>query len=133
KGPMSTYFNYTIRNRLLDMIRKEENERKKTMRIAEESRMKWDSGNRNVSLNRPIVSGYDEELEMKELLRELLDKLPTFLTQNELKWVQGFCIEGLSVKELAEREGVTENAVKSWGRQTRIKLRNRRKGMGFMS
>ncbi len=35
-----------------------------------------------------------------------------------------YVIRGLSIKEIAQLENVTEVAVKSWARETRRKLRN---------
>ena len=123
KGPMSTYFNYTIRNRLIDMIRKEEREREKKVRMLDEAVIKFDSGNRNVRKNMLIQDEWNEAMDRNIMLEEVMDKLPSILTENQMKWVIGFCLGGLTVQELAEREGVSEDAVKSWGREARMKMR----------
>lgn len=123
KGPMSTYFNFTIRNRLIDMIRKEEREQDKKQRLLEEAKTKLGSGNRNVRLDLLVQDEWNEEMDWKVMLEEVLNELPNLLTESQMKWVVGFCIEELTLQELAEREGVSIGAVKSWGREVRIKLR----------
>lgn len=45
------------------------------------------------------------------------------LTPNQWKWVNSYIINGLSQKEIAQREGVTPDAVKSWSREARKRLR----------
>ncbi|TFJ91220.1 sigma-70 family RNA polymerase sigma factor [Lentibacillus salicampi] len=44
QGPMATYFNYTIRNRMIDLIRKQNKEAEKTAHYAQEYRTHIDDG-----------------------------------------------------------------------------------------
>lgn len=52
----------------------------------------------------------------------LLAYCPT-LTEKEKKWVLFFCIESLSIKEIAEKEKVSLSAVKQWRSGALQKLR----------
>ncbi|HLS09749.1 sigma factor-like helix-turn-helix DNA-binding protein [Lentibacillus sp.] len=45
------------------------------------------------------------------------------LSDNQRKWVRYHIIEDMHLKEIAEQEGVTVEAVKSWGKGVRRKLR----------
>ncbi|WP_060678270.1 RNA polymerase sigma factor [Virgibacillus halodenitrificans] len=44
-------------------------------------------------------------------------------SNNQKKWLRFYIGEGMSIKEIAEQEGVSDDAVKSWGRQARKRLR----------
>lgn len=39
-----------------------------------------------------------------------------FLSDNQQKWVKGYCFEGLTMKQIAHRENTTVPAVKNWRR-----------------
>jgi RNA polymerase sigma factor (sigma-70 family) len=61
-----------------------------------------------------IVDPYEEDL---------LLPYSNQLTENQKKWLKYTCLEGLSVKEIAEIEKVSVSAVKSWRAGARRKLR----------
>ncbi|WP_047982621.1 sigma-70 family RNA polymerase sigma factor [Ornithinibacillus contaminans] len=118
KGPMSTYFNYVIRNRLIDMLRKVNRDKENQVKVIQEEMTQIDSGNRNVKTGMPI-----ETIEGIVLADEgVWEELQSLLSSNQMKWVEGRVL-GLSTCEIALREGVSEDAVKSWGREVRRKMR----------
>lgn len=131
KGPMATYFNYTIRNRLIDRIRKEVRIDKNNHRVVQEKQRELNNGNhvRRTELMYPILNHVNLPIDDYKLW----DKLKNELTANQWKWVDYYIINDLSIKEIAKIEGVTEEAVKSWGKQVRKKLRNEdfRKKLGW--
>lgn len=45
------------------------------------------------------------------------------LTENQTKWVLYTCIDGLTVAEIAEKEGVSVSAVKAWRKGAKSKLK----------
>lgn len=53
----------------------------------------------------------------------LLRQIQKNLTQNQMKWFILFVLQDLSVKEIAEKEGVTIDAVKNWARLAKPKIR----------
>ncbi|WP_284139579.1 MULTISPECIES: sigma-70 family RNA polymerase sigma factor [unclassified Virgibacillus] len=122
KGPLATYFNYTIRNRLIDQIRKESRRMEKESIVCEENRKQYDNGNRHrrTEVSYPMIENNGITVNNPELW----DRLKEQLTDNQWKWVSLFIIENMSIKEIAAKEGKTEEAVKSWGKQVRKKLRN---------
>lgn len=123
KGPMTTYFNFIIRNRLIDLIRKTNRTANNDATIMIEQQHRFHHGNYRRYTNQtypiprfsdtPIVDPY------------LWDQLEEDLTENQRKWVQLYVIEDLPIREIAIRENTTEEAVKSWGKQTRKKLRHK--------
>lgn len=118
KGPMATYFNFAIRNRLIDMIRSKSREQKIIEAyIQKESTDKYD-GNRSTTSPAPILS--PEGIEVVDT--ELWNEVRRILTPNQWKWVYHYVLHDLSLKEIAEREGVSVDAVKSWSREARKKL-----------
>ncbi|MFD1037200.1 sigma-70 family RNA polymerase sigma factor [Virgibacillus byunsanensis] len=121
KGPLATYFNFTIRNRLIDMLRKKTREGHHLERIAHEKVCKIDDGNRFGLSKLPVVdpSGITVEDDV------FWDKVKSKLTENQWKWVQFYIIEKMPLGEIAHQESVTTDAVKSWGRQARMKLKDK--------
>ncbi|ASN04527.1 RNA polymerase sigma factor [Virgibacillus necropolis] len=53
----------------------------------------------------------------------LWNQLKPQLTENQRKWLQYYVIENMSVNEIAGQENVSTDAVKSWGRGVRKKLK----------
>lgn len=113
KGPMSTYFNYMIRNRLIDQLRKQ---------------------SRYQSFLKKYPTQYPREiLHLKQLTQGfsnynfdstlLLMNLKSYLTKNQWYWLYYCVIQDMTHKELALKKQTTIDAVKSWGKQARKKLR----------
>ncbi|WP_188455686.1 sigma-70 family RNA polymerase sigma factor [Virgibacillus oceani] len=122
KGPMATYFNYTIRNRLIDKIRKEKHDTKHAADSIVISEAEIDDGN-HLKMNGntyPIV-GYSG-LNGKDPY--LWERLKSELTENQWKWVNLYIMHDMSVKAIADQEETTVDAVKSWGKQVRRKLKD---------
>ncbi|TFJ92127.1 sigma-70 family RNA polymerase sigma factor [Lentibacillus salicampi] len=120
KGPMATYFNYIIRNRMIDLMRKQNKEIEKTMHYAQEHRTHIDDGNyyRSQGLLYPMVQN-GRDVRDAAFWQQVRDQL----SDNQWKWVIFHIIEDKPLKEIAEQEGVTVEAVKSWGKGVRRKLR----------
>ncbi|PAV31591.1 hypothetical protein CIL05_02730 [Virgibacillus profundi] len=122
KGPMATYFNYNIRNRLIDMIRKDNrrNEVQETFII--ENIADFNDGNyiRSSDSSTSITNVSDTVLENQEMWQQLKAQL----TENQWKWVYYHIIDGMTLKDIAFQENKTLEAVKSWGKQVRKKLRD---------
>ncbi|MEC5424815.1 sigma-70 family RNA polymerase sigma factor [Virgibacillus sp. C22-A2] len=131
KGTMATYFNYTIRNRLIDHLRKATKENEAEKKLFDEVVSHADTGNR-VGRNEkplPLVSLTDCLEEDTDLWRNLKSQL----TENQWKWVYFYIIGEQSLKDIAIQENTTAEAVKSWGKQVRSKLRKEefRKKVGW--
>lgn len=119
KGPMATYFNYTIRNRLIDMLRKKTRDEFNLDKVTDKEICVIDNGNRSGRLKLPMVDPSGVEVTDNAFW----ERVKSMLTQNQWKWVQFYIIEGASLKEIAEQEDVSVEAVKSWGREAKKKLK----------
>ena len=119
KGEFGTYLNYTIRYRLLDLLRKKMRTQNKDEKLVEEGKTDLDDGNRHRATEKPLVANKGIELEDTTFWDTVKDEL----NDNQWKWVQYFLIAELSIKEIMEIENVTQDTVKSWGRAARKKLR----------
>ncbi len=119
KGPLATYFNYTIRNRLIDIIRAKAREDNNQQKINKHELCKADNGNSCGTLKLPIIDPAGITIEENTFWQSVKSKL----SENQWKWVQFFIIEGMSIQEIAQQEGVSTDAVKSWGREVRKKLK----------
>ncbi|CDQ38794.1 sigma-70 family RNA polymerase sigma factor [Virgibacillus salexigens] len=121
KGPLATYFNYAIRNRMIDLIRKQTKERENVKAYIEQQKIKTMTGNyyqkgtSNYSVKQMESVHFDEKIFLSEAKK--------VLTEKQWKWLNLFAVQNLTMKEIAEMEGVSIDAVKSWGREARKKLR----------
>nr|WP_276245353.1 sigma-70 family RNA polymerase sigma factor [Virgibacillus profundi] len=107
KGILSTYFNYIIRNRLIDLYRNKTKQKQHEIFTKSE------------------LEALDIHIEkVKEPF--LWKMLQSELTENQWKWVNYRIRLEMSVKEIAEVEHVSIDTVKYWGRQVRQRLRNER-------
>ncbi|WP_099159193.1 RNA polymerase sigma factor [Virgibacillus ndiopensis] len=121
KGPMSTYFNYIIRNRLIDLLRKQTREYNYSKEIILENRTLIDDGN-----HKRLGEAYSPISYVSDhLLNDpyLLPFIKSQLTENQWKWVYYFIIKDKSIKYIATREKTTIDAVKSWGKQVKKKFK----------
>ncbi|MGM0843636.1 MAG: sigma-70 family RNA polymerase sigma factor [Bacillota bacterium] len=107
KGSFSSYAYSYIKGRCLDEMKR---------RILHEER------------NSTPQEGYWELVqdpnEAKPLETELLLSYCTKLNENQTKWVIYTCLDGLTIKEIAEVENVSPSAVKKWRAGAKEKLRN---------
>ncbi|MBU8790000.1 sigma-70 family RNA polymerase sigma factor [Bacilli bacterium] len=119
KGPLATYFNYTIRNRLIDLIRKKTNDEDNEQNYVEKEILTAYDGNKYGDSKMPILdtSGMDMED------GDSWERVFSLLTEKQRKWVYFYIIRDMSLKEIAEQEHVSVEAVKDWGKQARKKLR----------
>lgn len=125
KGPLATYFNYIIRNRMIDLLRKNTREQEIQENYMQEQRTKLEDGHTysKGQVSYPLMKGAEEFPE--EADQDLWNEIREQLTENQWKWVKHFIIDDLPLKEIAAQEGVSVDAVKSWGREARRKLRER--------
>ncbi|MFD2043068.1 sigma-70 family RNA polymerase sigma factor [Ornithinibacillus salinisoli] len=119
KGPMSTYFNYMIKNRMIDLIRTKGRDIEKAEIIIQEETINQDHGNRHAATYLPIVT--PKEITVED--HTIWEQVKEMLTDNQYKWIYYAIIQELPQKEIAEIEGVSVDMVKSWGREARKKLR----------
>ncbi|MYL34325.1 sigma-70 family RNA polymerase sigma factor [Pontibacillus yanchengensis] len=106
KGKLSSYVYFIVRNRLISLLRNKKRKQEHTDEI--------------------IAMSHDEaEVEMEVDIWDsyLVAELKTVLTANQCKWLDGYVLQDLSVKEVAAKENVTIDAVKNWGRKAREKLK----------
>ncbi|WP_404458951.1 sigma-70 family RNA polymerase sigma factor [Oceanobacillus kapialis] len=124
KGTMATYFNYTIRNRLVDLARKQGRENSNQLKAFKEIKKHAVDGNKVIRAegSSNIVS-VTENIDCNE--QKIWDTIKQELTDNQWKWVYYYIIGKMKIKEIAIQEATTEEAVKSWGKQARKKLRNK--------
>ena len=123
KGPLSTYFNYTIRNRMIDLMRKRTREQEKQALCVEEQKTALGDGHSysKGQASYPLMNGTEIALEEPDFW----EAIKTQLSANQWKWVKYSIIDGMKLKEIAEQEDVSVDAVKSWGREARRKLREK--------
>ncbi|GGD28534.1 sigma-70 family RNA polymerase sigma factor [Pontibacillus salipaludis] len=109
KGKLSSYVYFIVRNRLISKMRKDNRMTEKDDQFAllmEEEAVCYDE----LSFN--LIDPY------------VYKEIGRLLTNNQLKWFNGFILREQSLQEIADRENTTLNAVKNWGRLAKEKLRH---------
>ncbi|MYL47143.1 sigma-70 family RNA polymerase sigma factor [Virgibacillus halodenitrificans] len=111
KGPMATYFNYTIRHRLLDELRKQKREQDKQHTLPIHPQQEPHTSHQTAALTDLLLDNH-----------QLCNKLKSYLTEKQWKWLKYAILLDMPYKDIAIQENTTTEAVKSWGRQARKKL-----------
>lgn len=119
KGPMGTYFNYQIRYSLIDMLRKKTSELNNIDKATKTKETDLTNGNHYGTQKYPLPGKTDIDIHNDTFWKFIRSRL----SANQWKWVQYYIIEGMSQAEIAVQENVSIDAVKSWAREARKKLR----------
>lgn len=122
KGPMGTYFNYVIRNRLIDQIRKSERIRTHDEQFISHTEIQLSDGNHKTQISTSSPLPKMERLPLPN--DEIWHSIRSQLTDKQWAWVYYFIIEKWSQKEIANHFDTTVAAVNSWARSVRKKLKN---------
>lgn len=120
KGNVGTFLNYQIRYRLMDLLRKKTRADHRDERACHGESLKINDGNYYCNTGEPIPDPRGIILESDAFWKEVRRDL----SANQWKWVEYFIIADLSIKEIMEIENVSAQAVKSWAREVRRKLRH---------
>ncbi|RDW20761.1 sigma-70 family RNA polymerase sigma factor [Oceanobacillus chungangensis] len=122
KGPLSTYFNFTIRHRLIDLIRKEN----RRLEMEELAPKEEDAAFESDVYHKASLPASSEGNPAEHITNDfyLWQKVKELLTEKQWKWVRFYIIEGMTLREIAEQEGVSIEAVKSWAKEARKRLRS---------
>ncbi|MDC3411833.1 sigma-70 family RNA polymerase sigma factor [Aquibacillus sp. 3ASR75-11] len=105
KGSFSTYLNYSIRNRLIDLLRKNIRQIEKDTLVIDYQISNYESY---------AIDTLEDPLFWEEI--------KSLLTIKQWKWVYYHIILDLPIKAIAQKENTTVDAVKNWGREVRKKL-----------
>lgn len=111
---------YIIRKRLIDMLRKKTREDHNQSKRTHREICEVDNGNRCGETKVPVIDPSGITLPDDAIWKNV----KSMLTENQWKWVQFYIIEGMPLQEIAKQEGVSIDAVKSWRRQARKKLKH---------
>jgi RNA polymerase sigma factor (sigma-70 family) len=120
KGPLSTFFNYNIRNQLIDMLRKKARDQYKDQMFINNGKHLVDHGNRSGHRKNPVIE--TSGIQVKDT--KIWEEVKAALTENQWNWVYYHVVLEMRYKEIGALKGVSTDAVKSWGREARRKLRS---------
>ena len=119
KGPLATYFNFMIRNRLIDKVRKNSRITHNHDIVIQEEKLELNQGNHVGTTKLPVVDPKGIDVVDEPFWQEV----KSLLTEKQWTWVKYTIFKQLTTKEIAALEKVTESAVKSWAKEARKKLR----------
>src|SRR5699024_6488623 len=122
KGPMATYFNYAIRNRLIDCIDKENRHGDIQIKAIQEHKTQFTDGNHQRQNNKATPVPHEAHIPIDD--PSIWKHIKSHLTANQWNWLYYRIIENMTYPEIARIEHTTVEAVKSWGKQARKKLRD---------
>jgi len=121
KGNLGTYLNFRIRYRLIDLLRKRARENEQIEQIIRDKITEIDGGHRYGLSKFPLVNQQGLPVSNEPFWHEV----KRHLSKRQWQWVEYFIIADLTIQEIAEIESVSADAVKSWGREARRKLRKK--------
>lgn len=119
KGNLGTFINYKIRYRLIDLLRKKIREQETLQKTLEQAQTTQQNGNYHRGTGRPLIDPKGIEVQDDYFWKKVRSRL----THKQWLWVKYFIIADLTIKEIMEIEQVSADAVKSWGKEVRKKLR----------
>ncbi len=126
KGPLTTYMNFQIRNRLVDVFRQSIAERKYFEQLGIQFKGEMQSG--NYMDGNKIPSEKEGESNPQKIIAQInendFSELTAVLSEKQKVWFGYAIVEGLSNREIAEKEQVSLEAVKSWAKSAKRKLRS---------
>ncbi|WP_368901456.1 sigma-70 family RNA polymerase sigma factor [Oceanobacillus oncorhynchi] len=127
KGPLATYMNFEIRNRLLNVFHKSILERKYIEQLGHQQEVETQAGNYMDGKKKKILSknegGTNPQEKLDQESETDFSEFTSILTEKQKVWFNCAIIEGLSNQEIAEKEQVSLEAVKSWAKSAKRKLR----------
>ncbi|WP_152658608.1 RNA polymerase sigma factor [Oceanobacillus sp. CFH 90083] len=119
--------NFQIRNRLVDVLRKAIIERKYFEQLGYQQKVESQTG--NYIDKKKIPSKNEGGTNPQEILDQInendFSEFISELSEKQKVWFHHAIIEGLSNQEIAEKEQVSIEAVKSWAKSAKRKLRKR--------
>lgn len=126
KGPLATYMNFEIRNRIVNVFHKSILEKKYMEQLGHQQETETQSGNYMDRKKIPSKNegGMNPQEVMDQTTETDFSKYTSLLTEKQKVWFCCAIIEGLSNPEIAEKEQVSIEAVKSWAKSAKRKLRN---------
>lgn len=119
RGPLATYFNYTIRHRLIDLLRQKNREKHKDALLFGSSLEKMSLTCSHSKIESVLIESFESKLD----IMKLDPYLRILLTDKQWTWLKYYIFENMPIREIAAQEGVTVEAVKSWGKEAKKKLR----------
>lgn len=119
KSRFSTHLHHTIYNGLVDLMRTKVRQQRYDIIFCKEGTQKQKSGNRYRNVDMPMHD--DPAATLHE--SELWENIASTMTPNQWKWVKYHIFIGMSNREIAEQEHVSVEAVKSWAKKAKKKLR----------
>lgn len=118
--------NFQIRNRLVDVLRQSIVERKYIEQLGIQFKGETQSG--NYMDGNKIPSESEGEANPQGIINKTIESdfsdLTAVLTDKQKVWFDYAIVEGLSNQEIAEKEQISLEAVKSWAKSAKRKLRN---------
>lgn len=121
KGPLSTYFNFVIRNRLIDLIRKRNRDQENVLTYVDHYKTAETDGLYSTSGQHkyPIPTIPKRTIDTEPMWKQIEETL----TIKQWTWLECFVGKEMTLQEIATQEGTTVEAVKSWAREARKKIR----------
>lgn len=118
-GELDTHLNSALNFHFIDLIRKNKRSSDAQLNVKAELIQNFETGNKltrtnQLLLNHPIVQVRDNSLWIN--VKQLLSK-------RQWTWLYNYVVKEYSLKEIAENEDVSLEAVKSWAKEARKKLR----------
>lgn len=120
RGELDTHLNAALNFHFIDLIRKNKRTSDAQISVREQLITKEETGNRMTRTNQLLVDQTGIEVDDQVFWKEI----KSLLSKRQWTWVYYYVIHEYSLKDIAKCENVSVEAVKSWAKEARKKLRN---------
>ena len=119
RGQLNAHLNATINFHFIDLIRKNKRESDARISVKEQLITEQTTGNRITQTNQLLLN--QAGIDVADY--SIWQNIKLLLSPKQWTWVYYYVIRNYKLKEIAEIEGVSVEAVKSWAKEARRKLR----------
>lgn len=119
RGELDTHLNSALNFHFIDLIRKNKRSSDAQISVQEQLITEQETGNRLTRTNQLLISpagltAHDNQFWLK---------VKMLLSEKQWTWLYYYVIKEYSLKDIAQEENVSVEAVKSWAKEARRKLR----------
>lgn len=119
RGKLDMHLNAALNYHFIDLIRKNKRASDAQISAREQLIAKQETGNKMTRTNQLLIN--TSGLQLRDQAFWL--QIKSLLSERQWTWLYDYVINGYSLKEIATRENVSVEAVKSWAKEARRKLR----------
>jgi len=118
-GSLDNHVNAALNFHFIDLIRQNKRASDAQLSARQQLIINQETGNKMTRSNQLLLDS--PGISVKDT--DIWQKIKALLSKRQWTWLSGYVVDGYSLKEIAKHENVSVEAVKSWAKEARRKLR----------